>query len=430
MRNLRWVFLLAPFYSVASYAQVEWGGSISIENEHSDNITLVENNEASDNVTNVGASLDVESTGARHTANASYEYRKEYYSKDTFDENSILEGTLSLVGMLKPRRFHWFLNHTQENSITNSRDIDTPDNREQRSIISTGPQAFFYPSKRGTLQATARYSEVDLEENSQNESKRAAGAILWSHILTKLTSLQVSANSEDVKFVNINGADYKRHSLSIGLVGNRALFDYSFFVGGNEINPENGDNLSGKFVEAEISKTYRASTYSLSVSRELTDTVYGGGDLDLTAGGETLAEANVGELGIIEQTEIVFSGTQSLLPSRLDVYFDIAYEKDDSKDELTIDETRYRVDLGARYTFNRSLDGFLNLESTTEEFHSDPKQKDDNLRAEIGVVYRFSPRANLTCSVAHETNESNVQGADYEELSGVVSFAYLFGSNY
>ena len=429
MRRVVLVFCMGSFALPAS-ADFQWQASTLVATEHSNNIGLDSTDERSDTRADLGVSLGFEATHSRYTAIADYDFRRDYYSKDTFDETTTVEGTLSLNALLLPRRLSWFVSHSQENSRIDSRLRDTPDNREERSILSTGPRLFLYPSKRDTVTLSAGYSEVDLEENRQNNSERTSASADWVRLMSRTSNLGFNARSEQVVFVERDDLDYDRHSLSVSYSGQGALFDYRAALGGNLVEPEQGDSLDGAFVQIELSRTDGATSYSLDVNRQLTDTVFGDGEIDVSTGTGAITEPNVGEVGIIERTEVGVSVSRPTFDGRLDTGYQLTYGRDKGKDEVATDQTTYQLVADFRFELTGILEPFLTFEATRVEFDEGEPREDDNLRVETGLAYLPSPRAEVVFSVAHEDNSSNLEENDYDELSAGISFTYLFGSQY
>ena len=420
----------AVIYSVPASADFQWQASTLLSTEHSNNIGLDSTEERSDTRGDLGLSLGFEATHSRYTAVADYDFRRDYYRKDSFDETTTVEGSLSLNAMLLARRLSWYVSHSQENSKIDSRLRDTPDNREERSILSTGPRLFLYPSGRDTVTLSAGYSEVDLEENRQNNSERTSASADWTRLMTRTSNLGLNARTEQVAFVEREDLDYDRHSLSVSLSGENNLFDYLVSLGGNQVEPEEGDSLDGAFAQIELTRTQGVSNYSLDASRQLTDTVFGDGEIDVSTGVGAITEPNVGEIGIIERTEVGLSLSRPTFDGRLDTSYRATYGRDKGKDEVTTDQTSYQLLADFRFELSGELEPFLTLEATRIEFEEGESREDDNLRVATGLAYLPSPRAEVVFRVAHEENSSNLEENEYDELSAAISFTYLFGSQY
>ena len=415
--------------SSAAWAEKNWVASVYTSADYHNNITR-SSNKKSDVVYAVGANINASARTERHNLSASYDVSKDYYNQNTFKDQTNLNGGLSLRSMLWGQRMYWVVNHSQTTTLTSARLNDTPDNRQESATFSTGPQLYFRPSDRDSLSYTALYSKTDLEESTANENYSISQNATWSRILSEVTNLDVTGNHTETRFDENKLNNYERDSATIGFSGQRPWFNYRFSVGGNRVRPNQGEDESGAIYTLNLSRTQKDVTYSLSASRELTDTVSASNitedNLVLTDQGILITDT--GTVSIIERT--TFSGTISgvQLSNRITAEFNANRTQSKSKDEAGIDQTQDALGASFSYYLSEKMSCFASLRYTQTDFMEEPKRTDKTNTATLGWDYASQKGLGATVSLSREERSSDNAGSDYSVYSALATLRYSFGS--
>lgn len=428
MQSIRWLMCLALVLPNAGLAQLEWAADVFIENEYTDNARRTNEDEVEELTTSLGARVALSVAESRYTADALYSLERNYYENNVFSDNSTVVGSLALLGVVIPQRLDWIFNQTEEEVKTDSRLADTPDNREQRSVFSTGPRIYFNPTQIDTIQLSGTFRRTELEESDSNNSEVVSGLFSWGHELTELSEFNMTASVDEVSYTEIDDFEYTRESLSIGFSGERPQFLYSVSIGGNRISSDNEDDRTGANISLSISKEYSFSSFEFLVARSLTDTVNATGlEAEIVPDvGTEITDVNT--ISIVERTDALIAGDFSLIPDRLTLGVSLANSKVTSEDEGGADQNTTRFDAGLNYFLTRDAELFASLSYVDDEFLIEPTRNDNTYLLRVGSRYSFTNRLNCEVAIAHEQRDSDQESLDFESSSLLLSLSYLFGS--
>ena len=210
-------FAVAPFLTMPALAvEKSWTAGVYASSEYDDNVARVSSNTKSDIVHSLGVTLGGGVRSDRHTLTATYDFSKDFYRQNSFKDRTNLTGSFGLRSMLLEQRLYWVLNHSRSTALANSRFRDTPDNLEERSSLSTGPQFYLHLTERDSFNYSAQYSKTDLEESSENENYNVAHTANWSRILSDITKFNLSASHAETRFDGNKDNNYDRSSASLG----------------------------------------------------------------------------------------------------------------------------------------------------------------------------------------------------------------------
>lgn len=412
-----------------SFGEVTWNGSIGAEKRFSDNPRLLSVDERTDTTNVLNATFSISVLESLYQLSADYSYDKEDWQHDTFDTNSNLQGTLQGNAVIVPARLNWMLYHNQTLARTESQLPDTPDNREERTVIATGPSLVQVISNRSRVELSSLYSEVQLEESSRNDSHRVANSVNWFYLLSDTASFSINFSRENAIFDSLKLANYSRESSFIQLTGSRPLFDYGVSLGANKVMPRLGDDQSGKYADLFLAKSFSSSSVSLTLTKELTDSIFGSGQVDSGPGSTPVDSlSNLTDIEIIERDTVQFSFSSEIVPDRLQMGLNVSYQRDRSEESGGINQQNITTLLTTSYALNPNT-SFINEIEWGEETFKDvsPTREDVLKRMMLGVNYSISPRVSSSFEIQYRELDSDVVGSDYDEFSSLIRLDYRFG---
>jgi hypothetical protein len=411
----------------AMAAEKSWNASVYASTEYDDNIAREGSETKSDVVYSVGATVGGGLRTDRHTLTAAYDLSKDYYRQNSFKDRTNLTGSFGLRSMLWEQRAYWVLNHSRSTALTSGRLRDTPDNREERSSWSTGPQLYFRPTERDSLNYSALYSTTELEESSENENYNISHNANWSRVLSDVTNFNLSASHTETRFDENKLNNYDRSSASLGFSGSRPWFNYSISAGRNKVTPRVGDDVWGSIFSLNLSRSDYGLNYYLSASRSLTDTVSASTNEDQIAPLDPLLETNVGTVSIIERTSVSVGVSGIELTDRITSSASLSRQDSTSEDEGNIDQQIQRATVNLNYTASERVSYFTSASYSETDYLEEPVRTDKSRILSAGVNYGSPRGISASFSVNHENRSSDDSDFDYSVLSAVAKISYLFG---
>ena len=275
----------------------EFAYGVGYMGEHSDNITRVSTNKQSDWIHSLlaGFAYQERTTDvvARVLAQATYND----YQKDTFGDETLFDLNSSAVWTISPQRFFWTVQDDYQQGLLNSTIPDTPANRTNLNVFSTGPDVYVRLAPVHTLTFGARVGDVYTGE-ANADNKRFNGWAGWLYQSSSTTTLSLNYQMLDVRFEDSTF----NNNFTVQDVFFRGQFrpsrsQYILDLGTTHINFDRGDDLRGTLARLSwLRELTSQSSVGASVSKEFSNT--GSDVLAATpaagpAGGEPAAPSGV-----------------------------------------------------------------------------------------------------------------------------------------
>lgn len=182
--------------------------------EHSSNIRRVATPEEQETISRLTmqATYREDTRAVRAQVTAMSEYRD--YRHDVYDDETVsnLDGTV--IWTMTPS-VSWTVADSYRNVPAARTLPDTPANRENTNVFTTGPTVQWQATTVDTLVFDARYGEVDAERSDIDNTRRS-GALRWLH--RRSATSDFSLNYETLRVDYDNDAaniDYRRHDYFI-----------------------------------------------------------------------------------------------------------------------------------------------------------------------------------------------------------------------
>jgi hypothetical protein len=182
-----------------------------------------------------------------------------------------LDGALNLG--IVPDRFYWVTSDQFGQVRSDTRAADTPLNRQNINVFSTGPQLLLPLGGRTEVQLEGTWSDVYYEDADDADSTRTRGALSLAHNLSDAASLSLSASRESVDLEveppAIDSYDVDEYFVGYNVAGGRTTLNVN--VGYNQLD-DGTDTYGGTLVRLNVTrKVATRSSVALQVGREYSD---------------------------------------------------------------------------------------------------------------------------------------------------------------
>jgi len=366
-----------------------------------------------------------------------------HYANGSYKPDAVLMLDATSNWLISPRRFEWaFENYLGESQI-NTRNVNTPDNRQFTNTFVTGPSITLRFGKTDNLVLNARFSD-DYEEITNNAAQRASGSLEWQHRLSLLSSVSAAVSSTEVKYKDTlaNGGDSKTLDAFVSFQTQRARSTFSVDLG--ESQGESDRRGSTNNVLGRLAWAYQmsdSSQFSLSAAQELTDS----GRRRVAVAQGAVAVNPVAQTttnGIFESRRLNFSFSQGWQTDsvNLSAYVeqqDYLNDPADTVQAVTItnrvsgrDSEVFGFDASWSHGINRRLDVAFNGSYSLSMYPtilspvSSTAREDTNQSVGLSLQYQWARFLALTSNITQSERDSNVFGQDYQDTRFSVTVTY------
>lgn len=403
------------------------GGSISAASLFSDN-TLKRAQAPMDERQDVyRLSLAADYSSWLIDADINYQLVSQKYAENSQADEEYADGASNLVFGKAEDPVALQLTHSRRMLLSTPDAVDLVGNQEARDILAARPEVRIKISGTDKLLLNGEVQRVDFPDNDQQNSKRNGVSLAWLHSFSPISSLQLSANQQDVTFDNYVNADYSIRSSMLTYGVELRKLKYSLAFGYNENEPELGDSKSAPTYRASVVYTSGYNQIDFSASRLLTDTSYGNGNIPNTVDLPDSDGLSL-ELDRIDRRRAEFNWRTGVICSRCVLSTGVSAVEDTylEKDEQSLSiYTR----AGFTYAFSTAANMSLSVARSDVDFENQISAQDYQLEyASLDYGYYFSNGLNMHIAGRREVRDSNgLNGAgDYTENIYSISLAYGF----
>lgn len=259
---------IAPSLEAANFA---YGLGYAVT--HSDNVARVSSGERRETIHSylIGFSYLDRTSSFDAAVSGQAEYRD--YRKDIFEDETISSLRALLYWTISPQRFIWTVEDAYEQRRINVAVADTPDNRANVNVFSTGPDVYFRFNPVHMLALGARAGHV-YTGRANVDSDRLSGTARWQYQATSISSYSVNYEIIDVKFEDSTANNsYVNHDVFLRADYRPSRSQYMIDVGASRIDPDRGEDLDKSLLRLSwIRQLTTESSLGLSATREFSDT--------------------------------------------------------------------------------------------------------------------------------------------------------------
>ena len=404
--------------SSATAGTLSYFGSYRLN--YSDNIELIQEGGTSGFYHTLGAGVGYEEHGTRLDANidGSVEYIN-YPNGALANQTSLyLDGDLRWAFVKD--RFYWVFTDSLTNQPIDNRLPNTPANRQQTNVFTTGPKFQYEFDQANRVQADVRYMNSWAEERDDFNADRWFGGASWIYATANATEFSLNATLYDVNLEQ-NGIgdieDYVRNSVFAGWERRNGPSSLRLELGYIDIDFDQSDDESGWHALVAWNRTISSSSMLvLDVRHGLTDAA-------LSIAGATNPD-NIGNYvvsgQVYEASALDFSYTYNLTNAVLT--FVASYEKQDYVSFLEVD--RDLIDASINWTRNFGGGWNSQLSATFDWTEYDDGRSDNTQYLFAGAVYRGTRNLTYRFGANLENRNSNDPLAEYKDWGALFEVRY------
>lgn len=406
--------------------------NVSAGVEHSDNLTrssgLAVDAEQEERVYKGGLDFSVDSRSSAYRLNASGSVERRQYENGLFDDETVGRLVGNLDWLLFEERFFWSFTANHGQQIVDPFQAITPANREDVTIVSTGPMLSLPIATRTFLNASVSQSEARYEERPLDNT-RLQGSLSLERQIAPTRTVSLNVGGSQVEFDKDQLLpDIDQLNAWIGFVTETGRSEWSIDIGWDyfERSGQEGDGF----------------LLNLAFRRDLTESA----SLSLSAGSKYSTNGDIFRMD---------QNLQSLTPSNiffdtgaLDIqgfgdvfrndYASIGYsqsfgrtsvdlmgawrgEKYETITGLNRDSITARVSLGRDLSETMRISAFASL--SNREYDQLDRADDDSTYG-VSFTARLGRKISLSLTARQLQRDSGTDDSDYDEMRAELSISY------
>lgn len=405
--------------AVLAYAPYGFSGDLAVdlftEAEFSNNITRASSGRLSDVEQSSGLVVNYLEESRNIQADANFRLEAQNYYENTYEDELSLTTGFGVVSFnLVDDLLAWQTSYDRDELLVGAGAEDTPDNREYRGVLRTGPRVEYRFSPSSTLGLRSSYVRAQNSGDFLSDSERTESALDYIYQWNSITALRFSSGYEDL-FEIENDRTYKRYSADVGAVRQVSNGLLSVTLGRTYLKPKVGSGLSENHIDIEYRRQdFLLHDLALSYSRNLSDSSVGAPIADSP---ESVRVAR--EDSTLLREEFEFSLERDFGGSR---YIVAPYWSSENYANATNAEERF----GASFRYDLEVNPFLLTGLMTSYEQTDFGKGtvsrrfgvDEIYTYELNASYGLSSRLMLSSALRfeHQTNKY-VLARKYDEIS-------------
>ena len=244
----RWTLLLGIglggwFAQSACAGELAYG--LGYVGEYSDNIQRAPANPRDEWINSVVAGAAYRENGPALDAHllAQAEYRD--YKNDIYNDGPLYYADASLLWRIAPQRLNWIFLDRYDQITRNISLPDTPDNRVNTNVLSTGPDLFIRLGSVNTLVLGLRYGNASYSEGDLDNSRYGASA-RWLYVANTEMTYSINYEVEQIKYENeILNDNLMRNDAFIRIDMRQARARFTLDLGATQIERDQAGEASG-----------------------------------------------------------------------------------------------------------------------------------------------------------------------------------------
>ncbi len=316
--------------------------------EYSDNISRVATDQESDTIVTASLASDLSRTTTRFDLGFASDLAYDYYTGDTYEAELRGNALLDFEGQIVRNRLSWYVEDSFGQLQLAAAQPDTPANRENINVLTTGPRFTQPIGSRSRFILTGIYEIEDYEE-SPLDATVTGGDLSFRHDLSPRQYLELTASKRETRYdddVAFGDYDVDEYYLTWSATGAKTTLTLT--AGQTQTTGEGLDDDSALFaIDAERQVGKHGSLMLTGRSQKVNTAdafrVEQGGPLDLDAGTQSIVA--VGEPFDFDFLEIGYD----LGGSRVSASVRLNTERDRYEITTTNDRDRDALELGVQW---------------------------------------------------------------------------------
>ena len=390
-------------------AKVNWKASVGAEAAHTDNSLKTSRNTQSDTTEKLLTGVVLNRKTADVSIDLNYDAAKETYRDNTQSDRTTVEGAGKLHWQILPAQLYLDVENYRQDDLIDSREADTPQNRDIRNTTSIGPTFIGKLTPRDILVDTIKFSEMDFSDTTSSDNSRQQVTIAYTHATSAVQSIGLSSDLTAVDYDEKNRLDTNFSRYFLTLKRRYSLGFINAAVGTNRADRGTRDDSGGSYYS--LSGALRSGEHALKLdaSRQLVDSSLGvQGGRDTLTNTTSIRRTNFSITDVSRDTsaQLQYINSRPCARCRADLTLYLekqAYEKSSSRDE-----DRKGFSVGFDYRWTPLWDSRLLL--SREKTNRATTTKDEILHlASFQTNYHFAKSWRTQFEYALERRDANGQ---------------------
>jgi hypothetical protein len=222
--------------------------------DYSNNIERNTTNSIDDVSQRLGLNLGVNENRKRFNVDANITLEEEHYYNNTYsDQTSFTTGFGIFNFNIIENFLSWRTAFTRTDVLINSSEKDTPDNRQKRDVLRTGPTVNYRISTESLLSASSNYTLVENEDPDATDTERLNSSLGYSYDLNSTTSISLNGNYNEMLDAE-EAEELKSRNINFGLFKEFAQGSFKFNYGRTQAWSDVSDKTTGNFFDIDFTR--------------------------------------------------------------------------------------------------------------------------------------------------------------------------------
>jgi hypothetical protein len=417
-----WCAVYAALSATAAGAAT---ASFDLGAERSDNIARTATDETAETTATARGALAMSVDRPRLKGDIDADLRYRSYLENSYDDEVIGGANVNLDFALVKQRLAWIVTDNFGQVANDRRQVETPDNRQNFNVFSTGPTLTLPLGDRTDFLLGGRWTTADYEDSAQNSDSVDASVGL-SHQLSEHTGVSLYGEGSET--------DYESDPL------NQKYRIKSAYLRYDATGSRTTLSLDGGYTETTHGDISNGGVlFHLNVSRKVgaysTIGLTAGSDFQDTATQFSLNQTQVGLQDSNQNTVVaadVFRANYVYLTfgtqrDRTSFNLSINGTRERHETQTTLDRDYIRTTASISRRATQRLDVELHGNYVDEEFVGPGAVKFKEWSAGVGVLMRITQSIGMRLSFDRYDGSSDDDTRDYEENRAYLGFGYTVG---
>lgn len=233
---------------------LELGATLSNEFEFNSNARLNSAVTHSDTVHRLVLDTTIIENRKNFQADANFSISKDTYFQNLYsDETSVVAGFGLFNFDLIDSFLNWHSSYVRSQVLVDSALADTPDNRDIRSVFSSGPSINYAINDASQISFSTSYINVENSNPSVSDSERYNGELSYLYRLNSITNLTASASRGETIDPD-EAEDYVNNRYSVGLHRQFSHGNMEFEYGKSYYFPKFSSDVRGNYFRFSMTR--------------------------------------------------------------------------------------------------------------------------------------------------------------------------------
>ena len=424
------ISMLSTLATMTTHAEQETSLLLGASLRYDDNAARSEKNKQSDVRQDFNANLFFKDPGRYYELAAEYAAVHSRYREDSQDERTSLSGIGSLTLFNQKRTLGWLFRDDESETLQNSQLPDSTQNRQRRSIFTTGPTWGVDLTARNRLSLSSHYSLVR-QDGDGLDSDRWQHSINWAQQVSQKTFISLDVAHNEVEAKNQSDIDYKQGDAYLGF--ERLINGGKFTVqaGYSRIDRDQAEeDTTAPFYRLSLTTESLGGDTYVEAQTKLTDRSIG--DLGFRAESDlqgidldTLQSYETNTLDIVTQNQIVLIHKRKIF-SNTSITLSLNFDEFDYENvDVTEERKSAFISWNTRLANNMELNAKLSkIDFSDSEFGIENEQ--ETTKFNINLVKSFAKGFRGSCGLNFVDRRGDIaESYDSRQVQCGVSFELL-----